>query len=342
MNKGAPPLRPDRLSRQLMGAGLVAGGARLSAADLALVALLRRLAALDYDFVTPTPATHERVLKRHEDEQARSLRDLFGWSRALGDGIVPADLLALLERGGALSVKKGRYRSRLRVSRVEDLLFLHGAFPTDRPDSVFLGPDTYRFVRFVKAGLARTGQVDRIVDMGAGAGVGGIVAGRLSPGASVTLVDANPKALRLARINAAAAGVAVEIVEGDALDDVPGDIDLVIANPPFILDEGGPAYRDGGAELGAGLSHDWALAAARRLAPGGRMLLYTGSAIVAGRDGLREALERDLAPLGCGLDYEEIDPDIFGEQLDLPAYRQVERIAAVGAVISRVCGRDRQ
>jgi hypothetical protein len=65
------------------------------------------------------------------------------------------------------------------------------------------------------------------------------------------------------------------------------------------------------------------------------MLLYTGSAIVAGRDGLRAALERDLAPLGCGLDYEEIDPDIFGEQLDLHAYRDVERIAAIGAIVSR-------
>jgi methylase of polypeptide subunit release factors len=172
--------------------------------------------------------------------------------------------------------------------------------------------------------------------MGAGAGVGGIVAARLLPGAGVTLVDANPEALRLARINAAAAGVAVELIRGDSLDDVPGEIDLVIANPPFIVDAGGPAYRDGGAMLGAGLSHDWALAAARRLAPGGRMLLYTGSAIVAGRDGLREALERDLAPLGCGLDYEDIDPDIFGEQLDLPAYRDVERIAAVGAVVSRL------
>jgi hypothetical protein len=313
----------------------VVGGDPLPPADLALVELLGRLDVLGYDFVTPTPATHERVVRRWENEEAQSLRDVFGWSLAFGDGLVPADLLALLERGEALSLKEGRYRSRLRVSRVDDLLFLHDAYPTDRPDSVFLGPDTYRFIRFVKAGLARSDGAGRMVDMGAGAGVGGIVAARLLPGASVALVDANPEALRLARINAAAAGVAVGIVQGDALDDVPGAIDLVIANPPFIMDEGGPAYRDGGAMLGARLSLDWALAAARRLAPGGRMLLYTGSAIAAGRDALREALERELAPLGCGLSYEEIDPDIFGEQLDLPPYRNVERIAAVGAIVSR-------
>jgi hypothetical protein len=65
------------------------------------------------------------------------------------------------------------------------------------------------------------------------------------------------------------------------------------------------------------------------------VLLYTGSAIVEGRDGLRAALERALPPLGCTLGWREIDPDIFGEQLALPAYRSVERIAAIGAVISR-------
>ena len=54
-----------------------------------------------------------------------------------------------------------------------------------------------------------------------------------------------------------------------------------------------------------------------------------------GRDGLREALARDLPPLACTLAYEELDPDIFGEELDLPAYRNVERMAAVGAVITR-------
>jgi SAM-dependent methyltransferase len=313
----------------------VVGDAPLSAADLALVDLLERLDALGYDFVTPTPLTHGRILRRAGKDEAHTLRDIFGWSLPFRRETMRADLLTLLERGGALAAEEGRCRSLLRVSRVENLLFLHSAFPTDRPDSVFLGPDSYRFVRFVKAGLARIGEARRIVDMGAGAGVGGIVVARLLPGVPATLVDANPDALRLARINAAVAGVAVEIVHGGALDDVPGEIDLVIANPPFIMDAGGPAYRDGGSMLGARLSHQWALVAARRLGSGGRMLLYTGSAIVAGRDGLREALERDLAALGCGLVYEEIDPDIFGEQLDLPAYRSVERIAAVGAVISR-------
>ena len=72
---------------------------------------------------------------------------------------------------------------------------------------------------------------------------------------------------------------------------------------------------------GAALSLDWALAAARRLAPGGRMLLYTGSAIVDGEDRLEAALRARL-PAGCTLRYAELDPDIFGEQLDEPGYRR--------------------
>jgi hypothetical protein len=101
------------------------------------------------------------------------------------------------------------------------------------------------------------------------------------------------------------------------------------------MDEGDRTYRHGGDLHGARLSLDWTLAAARRLEPGGRMLLYTGSAIVGGRDALRETLERTLPDLGCTLRYREIDPDVFGEELEKPAYAEVERIAVVGAVVAK-------
>jgi hypothetical protein len=166
-----------------------------------------------------------------------------------------------------------------------------------------------------------------------GAGVGGIVAAACLPGAAIELVDLNEKALGLARVNAAHAGVAAATYVSDGVEAVPAGFDLAIANPPFIVDEDGPAYRDGGDMRGAALSLDWTLGAAQKLARGGRILLYTGSAIVGGRDALREALETGLPPRGCSLSYREIDPDIFGEELEKPAYREVERIAAVGAVI---------
>ena len=65
------------------------------------------------------------------------------------------------------------------------------------------------------------------------------------------------------------------------------------------------------------------------------MLLYTASGIVDGVDALKAELSRQLAELGCTCRYREIDPDIFGEQLDEPGYVEVERIAAVGVVITR-------
>jgi hypothetical protein len=101
------------------------------------------------------------------------------------------------------------------------------------------------------------------------------------------------------------------------------------------MDDSDRTYRDGGGMHGAALSLDWSLASARRLEPGGRMLLYTGAAIVDGRDRLRDELEQRLPGLGCSLRYREIDPDVFGEELEKPAYADVERIAAVGAVIEK-------
>jgi hypothetical protein len=146
----------------------------------------------------------------------------------------------------------------------------------------------------------------------------------------VTLIDINPAALELARVNGQAAGVVLETLVSDHM---PGGPDLVIANPPYLMDEGERAYRDGGDLLGGGLSRDWAVQALSALAPGGTMLLYTGAAFVGGKAPLISALESACAD--ARLLIEELDVDVFGEELDEPAYSGVERIGAIGAVISR-------
>src|SRR3546814_3645905 len=48
--------------------------------DEALLSLLRLLKQQDYRFVTPTPATHARVIARPDRKRARSLEDILGWS----------------------------------------------------------------------------------------------------------------------------------------------------------------------------------------------------------------------------------------------------------------------
>lgn len=288
--------------------------------------LLIGLAWRGYDFTVVTPETHRIVLDRDGDP-ARDLRDAFGWNRpfapemldGLFDGLAEAGLVA---RDGEL------WRSRVRVACVDRLLFAHSAFPTDDQDAVFLGPDSYRFVRFLDQ-VVDDEPVGLAVDFGAGAGVGGLCLARARTVDRLVLTDVNPRALDLARANAAAAEIAVETYLLDKPSQRIGDADLVIANPPFIAGSG-KTYSDGGANHGAGVAMAWAKEAVACLAPGGRLAMYTGSPIVNGKDILKSQLEAWSRMQGLDFTYQEIDPDIFGATLKKPAYRNVERIAAVG------------
>ncbi len=91
----------------------------------------------------------------------------------------------------------------------------------------------------------------------------------------------------------------------------------------------------GGGALGVDLSLRIVEQARDRLSRHGTLLLYTGVAIVEGRDALLEAIRLRLAGPQWAWVYREIDPDVFGEQLTEPGYEQVERIAAVALTVTR-------
>jgi methylase of polypeptide subunit release factors len=306
-----------------------------SGQDRALLSLLEALDARGYDFVAPTPATTGRIHAR--GRTAENLRDALGWSLPFARGVLDAELHDLLAAGGGVEPSGGGFsRSRFRASRVHGRLFLHSAYPTDDDDAVFLGPDSYRFADFVTAELAAEPARRSITDIGAGAGVGGVIAALASPGAEVRLTDVNPRALHLAQVNAAHAGVTVECVKTSGFDGLPHDLEVVTANPPYIAGVDGSLYQDGGDLHGGRLSLDWAKAAMARLAPDGRFLLYTGSTILnGGRDQLKSELEKAVAEAGFRMTYRELDPDVFNDDLLRPAYDDAERIAAVGVVIRR-------
>jgi len=299
--------------------------------DDALVELLRQLDDRQYRFTCVTPATHARVLSRPAPDEP-GLRDIFGWNRHFLASQLDPELLRLLERSGCVEKTGAQLRSRVRVASLGGRLFLHSSYPTSSEDSVFLGPDTYRFVRFVLAQRQELERAAWLVDMGAGSGAGGILAGAAAAIARVTLVDINPAAARLARINAIAAGAEVSVLVSDQ---IPRGCDLVIANPPYMMDISHRTYRDGGAMFGGELAWRWAKEALESLVPAGTMLLYTGAAVRRGRVPLVECLQSLCTKADAALDVEEIDPDVFGEELEDPAYGEIDRIAALGIRISK-------
>jgi hypothetical protein len=308
----------------------------LGQTDGALLSLLHALRARGYAFVTPGNPTLRTVRARAGMLRATGLRDVFGWSLPFGEDAVEPEVLALMRQAGVIVPgEDGALRSSLRVSSLGTALLLHSGYPTSQADAVFFGPDTYRYAAFLRARMPSLRAGALVVDVGTGSGAGAIAAGLARPQARIMMTDINPAALRLARINAAANGVRCELRLGSGLEPVAEPIDLVIANPPFIADRSGHLYRDGGDAYGSAIPAAWAQAAMARLAPGGHMLLYTGAPVVDGVDLLQARLQSLAAEHGCALDYQEIDPDIFGAELRRPAYDQVERIAAVGAVMSK-------
>jgi methylase of polypeptide subunit release factors len=326
-----------------------------------LALLLNELAASNYSFITPTPLTHQRVvayraqrphLTVNSNQPTNLLRDIFGWNLPFDAAALRPDVLALMEDIGILRTHGSLFSSSVRVSSIGDDLFVHSAYPTTQDNAVFFGPDTYRFARFVRqrieltyswrVGAGRAGLPDRpmrVLDVGCGSGAGGVIAARClkSLGLPLDLVmnDINPLALHYTAVNAAFADITVDLAPGDALSAVSGSFDLVISNPPYLDDASARAYRHGGAGLGRALSVRIAAEALARLAPGGQLLLYTGVAMVDGRDPFIADMLPLLAQTDCDWSYSEIDPDVFGEELEQPVYAHVDRIAAVGLVATR-------
>lgn len=306
--------------------------------------VLRQVAATGYRFTTVTPLTHQRVLARRGREPGVTLRDIFGWNLPFEAKALPPALLADMEHAGLVRRTGTLLRSTVRIASLGDDLFFHSAYPTAEENAVFFGPDTSRFARFVLHALAgRTAQPGarawRVLDVGCGSGAGGVAVARALAAAgtpaSVVMNDINPLALQYAAVNAQAAGVPVTLAQGDALSAVDGDFDLIVSNPPYLDDAAQRAYRHGGTRLGRALSARIATESLKRLAPGGQLLLYTGVAMVDGEDPFLAEMRPLLEGSGCDWSYAEIDPDVFGEELERSVYAHIDRIAAVGLVATR-------
>lgn len=317
----------------------------------ALVHLLQAVGATGYRFITTSPLTHHRVMSNRRSLNGTSLRDIFGWSMGFSASAIDPTILSWMDQAGILVVDGGLMRSCVRISSIANDLFVHSAYPTSQASAVFFGPDTYRFVRFIREALTTSPVCNdtmlsveangpiRLLDIGCGSGAGALIAARelkaMNIPVTVTMNDINPLALRYTVVNAEVAGIAVEIAPGDNLSGLPGEFDLIVCNPPYLDNDAQRAYRHGGDGLGRALSVRMTTEAISRLAPGGRLLLYTGVAIVDGEDRFLSEIGPILDAAGCNWSYAEIDPDVFGEEIERPVYAQIDRIAAVGLIVQR-------
>ena len=226
----------------------------------------------------------ERYLERHGVDAPRAtaevlLADLLGTDRA-----------GLYTRADALTPAQAREFGRALCRRCEGVPLQHltgeQAFRTIvlavRPGVFIPRPETEVVV---EAALDVIADVTEpvVVDVGTGTGAIALAVAAERPDARVLAIDASSAAVDLARANAVALGLPVEVLEGDLLAPLPaallGRVDLVVSNPPYVRAEEMAALpRDVLADPRTALVGDLALT--ERLARGAREALRPGGTLV--------------------------------------------------------------
>jgi len=168
----------------------------------------------------------------------------------------------------------------------------HGLSFVTEPGRVFSPRATTE--KLVDAALARLGDAPaRVADVGTGAGVVAVTLALRAPQIEVWASDTCGNALRVASANAERLGAQVHLVRGDLLDGLPRDLDLIVANLPYLA-PGTPGYEDEpeGAvfSTGDGLDHY------RRLLSGAGDHLAEGGGVILQFDGQVLEAERSELP----------------------------------------------
>jgi len=341
-----------------------------------LVKLGQYLVNNGYLFTSITPETHRRVIEQRNRKakngacaEACNLRDVFGWNLAFSKQwlseshptIVPWLVEGELIRPVEFNTNQDKenknnqlFKCNVRFSTVANQIYVHSSFPTVYKEAVYLGPDTYRSIQFLSqvkqelkwAANSNTIKVGKSIDIGTGAGVLGLYTADIAD--SITLTDINPLALDYARTNAQLAGCSdrVKLVQSNLFQAFgPNEkFDLIVSNPPYMIDtnvDEKRLYRDGGGNLGIEIANAIVKESLPRLSDGGTLAIYTGVPIVNGIDPFWESITEELAKYNM-LDtakYFEIDVDVYGEEIETDAYKNVERIAVVGLIAHKKASR---
>ena len=167
----------------------------------------------------------------------------------------------------------------------------HGlTFVTD-PGRVFSPRATTE--QLVDAALERLGEAPaRVADVGTGSGVVAVTLALRAPQIEVWASDTCANALRVASANAERLGAQLHLVHGDLLDGLPRNLDLIVANLPYLAPDALGYDDEPKAAIfstGDGLDHYRRLlagAADHLTAEGGVILQFDGQVLEAERSEL--------------------------------------------------------
>jgi release factor glutamine methyltransferase len=239
-------------------------------ADLTLLEILRRATGYLTSHGSSSPRLDAEVLLAH----ALGIRrlDLYlQFDRPLGDDdLAPyRDLIARRGKGEPVAYLVG-HREFMKL----DLEVT--------PAVLVPNPDTEVLVQRAVSWARERGGTVRVADVGTGSGCIAVAIAHYVPEAAVFASDDDADALEVAGRNVSAHGLAdrVTLLQGDLVEPLPGGLDLICANLPYVAEgtvlppevTAQPAHALFAAEGGAALIRRLLGAAPSRLAAGGALL----------------------------------------------------------------------
>lgn len=206
-------------------------------------------------------------------------------------GAATTEEVSLLGAGETLLTRAGEeVRARFRLDFVRNLLLFSDWHTGDSSEVLAPGETTAILYR---AALA-TAPVGRVLDLGCGCGALALLLARRAE--LVTGSDINPRAVALARFNAALNGIAnADFRLGSLFEPVSGErFDLIVSQPPFVPLPNGAVQHTflHGGTRGDELARRIIAAAPAHLTATGRALIFSDWPLRAGET-LRERLTRD-------------------------------------------------
>ncbi len=130
-------------------------------------------------------------------------------------------------------------------------------------DQAIFSPNSIDAGTLAMLSLTDFAQTDKVLDLGCGYGVVGILAARIIGGENVVMCDLSETAVQYSRINAELNQVTgIHIARSDGYQNIPDrDFTMILSNPPYHAD--------------FSVAKNFIEGGYKRLVPGGRMVMVT-------------------------------------------------------------------